>query len=58
MKAFLRTLLHAFLSSAAVGASTALTSGSPVTSGNVLIPTLSAGALGAAHAMLPSTLGS
>ena len=50
MKAFLRTLLHAFISATAVGGAAALSSGAAVTSGNVLLPALTAGAAGAIHA--------
>jgi len=56
MKALLKTLLHAFISAAVVGAASALQSGGAVTSGNVLVPALVAGAAGAVHAVLPSTL--
>ena len=56
MKKFLKTLLHAAVSSALVGATAAVTSGAPITSGNVLFPALVAGAAGAVHAALPSTV--
>ena len=56
MKGFFKTLLHAAISSAVVGAAAQVTSGGPITSGNVLLPALLAGGLGALHAAMPSTL--
>jgi len=56
MKAFLKLLLHAFVSAAVVAAAGSLQSGGAVTSGNVLIPSLIAGALAAVHAALPSPI--
>ena len=55
MRAFLKTLFHAFVSAAAVTAVGAIQSG-PITSRGVLVPALAAGALAAVHAVLPSTL--
>lgn len=57
MKRFIRTLAHAFVSTGTVAAATIIGTGSPVTSGAVLIPSLIAGALAAGHAAMPSTLG-
>lgn len=57
MKAFLRTLIHAAVSAATVAAAGAVQSGGPINSRNVLVPAIVAGALGAAHAAFPSTLG-
>ena len=55
MKAFLKTLLHAFISGALVAASGAAMGG-PITSKTVLIPSMVAGAAAAVHAAMPSTL--
>ena len=57
MKNFLRTLAHAAISAGAVTATTMIYSGSPITSHNVLFPSLIAGALAAGHAAMPSTIG-
>jgi hypothetical protein len=56
MRSFLKTIAHAFVSAAVIGAASQLQNGGPVTSGNVLVPALIAGVLGAIHAMAPSTL--
>ena len=56
MKGFLRTLAHAFVSTASIAAAVTIQSGAPVTSGKVLIPSLIAGALAAGHAVMPSSL--
>jgi hypothetical protein len=51
----LRTLAHGFVTAAVVGAGSAVQSGGPITSGNVLLPALLAGVLGMVSAIMPST---
>ena len=53
MKAFWRKLARVFISAAATGAAVTSTSGEAITSGNVLIPSLVAGAMAAVHALIP-----
>ena len=53
----LKALLHLFVSTAAVGAVSSIAQGAPITSGAVLIPSLTAGALAVGHAAFPSIFG-
>jgi len=57
MKTFLKGLLHLFVSTAATAATAHIYSGAPITSGNVLVPSLVAGGLAVAHAAFPSIVG-
>lgn len=52
MKAFWRRLARSFLAAAATGAAVTTTSGDAITSGNVLIPSIVAGAVVALHSVL------
>lgn len=54
-KTFFKTLAHAAVSASLVAATSVVQSGAAITSGNVLIPSLVAGALAAVHALMPST---
>ena len=56
MKAFLKSLAHLFVTAAATAATAHIVSGAALTSGNVLIPALTAGALAVGHALMPSPI--
>lgn len=54
MNAIVKGLAHLFVSTAAVAGTVHITSGDPITSGNVLIPASVAGTLAVVHAIFPS----
>lgn len=53
MKNFWRKLARALITTTATGVAAATTSGDPITSGTVLIPSLVAGVIAGVHAALP-----